>query len=52
VFTTIGTQIHSTFGKIDTSFMIEDGVLLPFIIFIKLLTHGDWRFEGSIPNDS
>ncbi|HSA75397.1 MAG TPA: hypothetical protein VLE21_04345 [Candidatus Nitrosocosmicus sp.] len=44
VFTTIGTQIHSTSGNINASFMIAGGVLLLFIISIELHTHGGWRF--------
>jgi multiple antibiotic resistance protein len=52
VFAVGGTELLSIFGITIFSFMIAGGVLL-FIVAIKLLTHGVWRFGGgSLPEES
>jgi multiple antibiotic resistance protein len=47
VFAVAGTQILTIFGITIFSFMIAGGILL-FIVAIELLTHGIWRFGGSL----
>src|SRR5919109_464091 len=51
VFAVAGTQILSIFGITIFSFMIAGGVLL-FIVSIELLTHGAWRFGGTVSGES
>jgi multiple antibiotic resistance protein len=51
VFAIAGTQILELFGITIFSFMIAGGVLL-FIVSIELLTHGEWRFGGTVEGKS
>jgi multiple antibiotic resistance protein len=51
LFAVAGTQILSIFGITVFSFMIAGGVLL-FIVSIELLTHGAWRFGGTVAGES
>jgi multiple antibiotic resistance protein len=51
VFAIAGTQILGLFGISIFSFMIAGGVLL-FIVSIELLTHGEWRFGGTVVGES
>ena len=51
VFAIAGTQILGLFGITIFSFMIAGGVLL-FIVSIELLTHGEWRFGGTVVGES
>jgi multiple antibiotic resistance protein len=51
LFAVAGTQILSIFGITIFSFMIAGGVLL-FIVSIELLTHGAWRFGGTVSGES
>jgi multiple antibiotic resistance protein len=51
VFAALGTQILSIFGITISSFMIAGGILL-FVVSIELLTHGAWRFGGTVSDDS
>ena len=50
-FAVAGTQILSIFGITISSFMIAGGILL-FVVSIELLTHGGWRFGGTISDES
>ena len=51
VFAIVGTQIFALFGITIFSFMVAGGVLL-FIVSIELLTHGEWRFGGTVSGES
>jgi multiple antibiotic resistance protein len=51
IFAVAGTQILSIFGITISSFMIAGGILL-FVVSIELLTHGGWRFGGTISDES
>ena len=51
IFAVAGTQILSIFGITISSFMIAGGVLL-FVVSIELLTHGGWRFGGTVSDES
>lgn len=51
LFAVTGTQILSIFGITISSFMIAGGILL-FIVSIELLTHGGWRFAGTVSDES
>ena len=51
IFAIAGTQILSIFGITISSFVIAGGILL-FVISIELLTHGGWRFAGTVPDES
>ena len=51
LFAVAGTQILSIFGITVFSFMIAGGVLL-FIVSIELLTHGAWRYGGTVSGES
>ena len=51
IFAVLGTQILSIFGITISSFMIAGGILL-FVVSIELLTHGGWRFGGTVSDDS
>lgn len=51
IFAIAGTQILSIFGITLSSFMIAGGILL-FVVSIELLTHGGWRFGGTISDES
>jgi multiple antibiotic resistance protein len=51
VFAVAGTQILSIFGITISSFMIAGGILL-FVVSIELLTHGGWRFGGTVSDES
>ena len=51
LFAVAGTQILSIFGITISSFMIAGGVLL-FIVSMELLTHGAWRFGGTVSGES
>ncbi len=51
VFAIAGTQILGLFGITIYSFMVAGGVLL-FIVSIELLTHGEWRFGGTVVGES
>ncbi len=51
IFAVAGTQILSIFGITISSFMIAGGILL-FIVSIELLTHGAWRFGGTVSDES
>ncbi len=50
-FAAAGTQILSIFGITISSFMIAGGILL-FVVSIELLTHGGWRFGGTVSDES
>ena len=50
-FAVAGTQILSIFGITISSFMIAGGILL-FVVSIELLTHGGWRFGGTVSDES
>ncbi len=51
IFAVAGTQILSIFGITISSFMIAGGILL-FVVSIELLTHGGWRFGGTVSDES
>ena len=51
LFAAAGTQILLVFGITISSFMIAGGILL-FVVSIELLTHGAWRFGGTVSDDS
>jgi multiple antibiotic resistance protein len=51
IFAAVGTQILSIFGITISSFMIAGGILL-FVVSIELLTHGGWRFGGTVSDES
>jgi multiple antibiotic resistance protein len=51
IFAVAGTQILSIFGITISSFMIAGGILL-FMVSIELLTHGGWRFGGTVSDES
>lgn len=51
IFAAAGTQILSIFGITISSFMIAGGILL-FVVSIELLTHGGWRFGGTVSDES
>jgi len=51
IFAALGTQILSIFGITISSFMIAGGILL-FVVSIELLTHGGWRFGGTVSDES
>ena len=51
IFAVAGNQILSIFGITISSFMIAGGILL-FIVSIELLTHGAWRFGGTVSDES
>ena len=51
MFAVAGTQILSIFGITISSFMIAGGILL-FVVSIELLTHGGWRFAGTVSDES
>src|SRR6185503_1205875 len=51
IFAVAGTQILSIFGITISSFMIAGGILL-FVVSMELLTHGGWRFGGTISDES
>ena len=51
VFAIAGTQMLGLFGITIYSFMVAGGVLL-FIVSIELLTHGEWRFGGTVVGES
>lgn len=51
IFAVAVNQILSVFGITISSFMIADGILL-FIVSIELLTHGAWRFVGTVSDES
>jgi multiple antibiotic resistance protein len=51
IFAVAGTHILSLFGITISSFMIAGGILL-FLVSIELLTHGAWRFGGTVPDES
>ncbi|MBA3751050.1 MAG: MarC family protein [Nitrosopumilus sp.] len=51
IFAVAGNQILSIFGITISSFMIAGGILL-FIVSIELLTHGGWRFGGTVSDES
>jgi multiple antibiotic resistance protein len=51
IFAIAGTQILSLLSISISSFMIAGGVLL-FMVSIELLTHGAWRFGGTISDES
>ena len=51
LFAVAGTQILSIFGITISSFMIAGGILL-FVVSIELLTHGGWRFGGTVSDES
>ena len=51
LFAVAGTQILSIFGITVFSFMIAGGILL-FIVSIELLTHGAWRYGGTVSGES
>ncbi|MDN5867666.1 MAG: MarC family protein, partial [Candidatus Nitrosocosmicus sp.] len=51
LFAVAGTQILSIFGITLSSFMIAGGILL-FMVSIELLTHGGWRFGGTVSDES
>jgi multiple antibiotic resistance protein len=51
IFAVAGTQILGVFGITISSFMIAGGILL-FIVSIELLTHGAWRFGGTVSDES
>ena len=51
LFAVSGTQILSIFGITISSFMIAGGILL-FVVSIELLTHGGWRFGGTVSDES
>lgn len=51
IFAALGTQILSIFGITISSFMTAGGILL-FVVSIELLTHGAWRFGGTVSDDS
>jgi multiple antibiotic resistance protein len=51
IFAIAGTQILSIFGITISSFMIAGGILL-FVVSMELLTHGGWRFGGTVSDES
>lgn len=51
IFAVAGNQILSVFGITISSFMIAGSILL-FIVSIELLTHGAWRFVGTVSDES
>ena len=51
IFAVAGTQILSIFGITISSFMIAGGILL-FVVSIELLTHGGWRYGGTVSDES
>jgi multiple antibiotic resistance protein len=51
IFALVGNQILAIFGITISSFMIAGGILL-FVVSIELLTHGGWRFGGTVSDDS
>ncbi len=51
IFAAAGTQILTIFGITISIFMIAGGILL-FVVSIELLTHGGWRFGGTVSDES
>ena len=51
IFAVAGTQILSIFGITISRFMIAGGILL-FVVSIELLTHGGWRYGGTVSDES